>query len=151
LELAEKKSVRPVVSEDFAPREQLTVQNDSGKQVLLSRADLEALPHVRANAAEHSSGPVNFEGVTLKSVLESVKLVVLAPFGLGSKHVLSTACANIAISRQEFDQGLESDAHQRHFVIISFVGRIGAGVASQKRIADGGHLDLVAKDSSCHR
>ena len=40
--------------------QQLTVQNDSGKQVLLSRADLEALPHVRVAAAEHSSGPVNF-------------------------------------------------------------------------------------------
>jgi hypothetical protein len=50
--------------------QQLTVQTDSGKQVVLSRADLEALPHVRVTASEHSSGPVNFEGVTLKSVLE---------------------------------------------------------------------------------
>jgi hypothetical protein len=50
--------------------QQLTVQTDSGKQVVLSRADLEALPHVRVVASEHSSGPVNFEGVTLKSVLE---------------------------------------------------------------------------------
>ena len=33
-------------------------------------ADLEALPHVKVTASEHSSGPVNFEGVTLKSVLE---------------------------------------------------------------------------------
>ena len=50
--------------------QQLTVQIDSGKQVVLSRADLEALPHVKVTASEHSSGPVNFEGVTLKSVLE---------------------------------------------------------------------------------
>jgi hypothetical protein len=50
--------------------QQLTVQTDSGKQVVLSRADLDALPHVRVTASEHSSGPVNFEGVTLKSVLE---------------------------------------------------------------------------------
>ena len=50
--------------------QQLTVQNDSGKQVLLSRPDLEALPHVKVTAAEHSSGSVNFEGVALKSVLE---------------------------------------------------------------------------------
>ena len=50
--------------------QQLTVQTDSGKQVVLSRADLEALPHVKVTASEHSSGPVNFEGVTLKSVLE---------------------------------------------------------------------------------
>jgi hypothetical protein len=50
--------------------QQLTIQTDSGKQVLLSRADLEALPHIKVTASEHSSGPVNFEGVTLKSVLE---------------------------------------------------------------------------------
>src|SRR5216684_4264533 len=50
--------------------QQLTVQADSGKQVVLSRTDLEALPHVRVTTSEHSSGPVNFEGVTLKSVLE---------------------------------------------------------------------------------
>jgi hypothetical protein len=50
--------------------QQLTIQTDPGKQVLLSRADIEALPHVKVTASEHSSGPVNFEGVTLKSVLE---------------------------------------------------------------------------------
>jgi hypothetical protein len=50
--------------------QQLTIQTDSGKQVRLSRTDLEALPHVKVTASEHSSGPVNFEGVTLKSVLE---------------------------------------------------------------------------------
>jgi len=50
--------------------QQLTVQIDSGKRVVLSRADLEGMPHVRVTASEHWSGPVNFEGVTLKSVLE---------------------------------------------------------------------------------
>lgn len=50
--------------------QQLTVQTDSGKQVVLSRADLEALPHIKMTASEHSSGPVVFEGVSLKSVLE---------------------------------------------------------------------------------
>lgn len=49
--------------------QQLTVQTDSGKQVL-SRTELEALPHVKLTAQEHSSLPVRFEGVTLKSVLE---------------------------------------------------------------------------------
>ena len=38
--------------------------------MVLSRADLEGLPHVKVTASEHSSGHVNFEGVTLKSVLE---------------------------------------------------------------------------------
>jgi Oxidoreductase molybdopterin binding domain len=50
--------------------QQLTVQTDSGKEVVLSRADLEALPHIKVTASEHSSGPVTFEGVSLKSVLE---------------------------------------------------------------------------------
>jgi hypothetical protein len=50
--------------------QQLTVQNDAGKTLVLSRADLEALPHIKVTVSEHSSGPVNFEGVTLKSVLE---------------------------------------------------------------------------------
>ena len=49
--------------------QQLTVQTDVGKQVL-SRTDIEALPHVKVTASEHSSGPIAFEGVTVKSVLE---------------------------------------------------------------------------------
>src|SRR5215467_10834400 len=49
--------------------QQLIVQTDAGKQTL-SRADLEALPHVKGTASEHGSAPVSFEGVTLKSVLE---------------------------------------------------------------------------------
>jgi hypothetical protein len=59
-----------VFSSTILQSQQLTIQTDSGKQVLLSRTDLEALPHVKVTASEHSSGPVNFEGVTLKSVLE---------------------------------------------------------------------------------
>jgi hypothetical protein len=49
--------------------QQLTIQADAGKQVL-SRTDIEGLPHVKLTASEHSSGPVGFEGVTLKSILE---------------------------------------------------------------------------------
>jgi hypothetical protein len=49
--------------------QELIVQTDAGKQIL-SRADLDALPHVRVTASEHSSPPVTFEGVTVKSVLE---------------------------------------------------------------------------------
>ena len=67
---------------------QLTVQSDSGKQVLLSRADLEALPHVKVAAAEHPSGTVNFEGVTLKSVLEKAGLT----FGESMKGKRLTNC-----------------------------------------------------------
>jgi hypothetical protein len=50
--------------------QQLTVQDDAGKQVVLSRADIEALPRIKVTTSEHSSGPVTFEGVTVKSVLE---------------------------------------------------------------------------------
>jgi hypothetical protein len=54
--------------------QQLTIQTDSGKQVVLSRTDLEALPHIKVTASEHSS-PVNFEGITLKSALERAGIV----------------------------------------------------------------------------
>ena len=50
--------------------QQLAVQIDSGKQVIFSRSDIEALPHVKVTATEHSSGPVTFEGVSLGSVLQ---------------------------------------------------------------------------------
>ena len=49
--------------------QQLTIETDSGQQVL-NRADIEALPHVKVTTAKDSSVPVNFEGVTLKGVLE---------------------------------------------------------------------------------
>jgi len=68
--------------------QQLTVQTDSGKQVVLSRADLEALPHVQVTASEHSSGPVIFEGVTLKSVLEKAGIT----FGESMKGKRLTNC-----------------------------------------------------------
>jgi hypothetical protein len=68
--------------------QQLTVQTDSGKQVVLGRADLEALPHVKVTASEHSSGPVNFEGVTLKSVLEKAGVT----FGESMKGKRLTNC-----------------------------------------------------------
>jgi hypothetical protein len=50
--------------------QQLTVQAEPGKQVVLNRSDLDTLPHVKVHAAEHGSAPVEFEGATLRSVLE---------------------------------------------------------------------------------
>jgi len=58
-----------IFASPFLQSQQLIVQTDAAKQ-LLSRADLEALPHVKVTVSEHSSPPVSFEGVTLKSVLE---------------------------------------------------------------------------------
>jgi hypothetical protein len=49
--------------------QQLTVQNDDGKQTVLSRADLEALPHVKVQASAHDVS-ATFEGVAVKAVLE---------------------------------------------------------------------------------
>jgi len=68
--------------------QQLTVQTDSGKQVVLSRADLEALPHVKVTVSEHSSAPVNLEGVTLRSVLEKAGVA----FGESMKGKRLTDC-----------------------------------------------------------
>lgn len=64
---------------------QLTVQTDSGKQVVLGRADL---PHVKVAASEHSSRPVNYKGGTLKSVLEKAGLT----FGESMKGKRLTNC-----------------------------------------------------------
>lgn len=66
----------------------LTVQTDSGQQVVLSRADLEALPHVKVTTTDHSSSSVNFEGVTLKSVLEKAGVT----FGESMKGKRLTNC-----------------------------------------------------------
>ncbi len=49
--------------------QQLTIQNDDGKQTVLSRADLEALPHVKVQANAHDVS-ATFEGVAVKAVLE---------------------------------------------------------------------------------
>jgi len=87
----------------------LTVQTDSGKQVVLSRTDLEALPHVKVTASEHSSGPMNFEGVTLKSILEKAGVT----FGESMKGKRLTNCLlvegadgyRVVIALPELDPG----------------------------------------------
>jgi len=48
--------------------QQLTVQNESGKQTVLSRADIEALPPVKVTTSVAGSS-ATFEGVSLKAVL----------------------------------------------------------------------------------
>ena len=52
-----------------AHSQQLTIQTEDAKPTILSRADLEALPHVKLQASAHDVS-ASFEGVTLKSVLE---------------------------------------------------------------------------------
>ena len=53
----------------LARSQQLTIQDETGKQTSLARADVEALPHVKVTTST-SGEPAAFEGVTLKAVLE---------------------------------------------------------------------------------
>jgi hypothetical protein len=53
----------------LAPCQQLTIQNETGKQTVLARADIEALPHVKVTAGA-SGLSTTFEGVPLKALLE---------------------------------------------------------------------------------
>jgi hypothetical protein len=48
--------------------QQLTVQTESGKQTVLARTDVEALPHIGVTAGVE--GSANYEGVALRAVLE---------------------------------------------------------------------------------
>ncbi len=55
----------------LASCQQLTVQNETGKQTVLTRADIEALPHVKVTTnASGSSTAATFEGVPLKALLD---------------------------------------------------------------------------------
>jgi hypothetical protein len=49
--------------------QQLTVQIESGKPSVLSRSDVEALPHVKVTSSVSGSS-VTFEGILLRAVLE---------------------------------------------------------------------------------
>jgi hypothetical protein len=53
-----------------APCQQLTIQLEDGKSVVLNRSEIEALPHLKFTAAGKSDVPELYEGVTVKSVLE---------------------------------------------------------------------------------
>jgi hypothetical protein len=49
--------------------QQVTVQTETGKQVVLVRADIDALPHVKVTTNTSGTSTM-FEGVSLKTVLE---------------------------------------------------------------------------------
>jgi len=52
-----------------ATSQQITVQAADGKQTILTKADIEALPHVKLTTGQ-SGEMTTFEGVALESVLE---------------------------------------------------------------------------------
>jgi hypothetical protein len=58
-----------VLSAALAQCQQLTIQSEGGKQTVLSKSDIESLPHVSVSTHD-ADKPATFEGVTLKSVLE---------------------------------------------------------------------------------
>jgi hypothetical protein len=53
----------------LAQCQQLTVQVEAGKQVLLARADIEAFPHIKVTTGA-AGASATFEGVSLQTVLE---------------------------------------------------------------------------------
>ena len=58
--------------------QQLTVQLETGKQIVLSRADIESLPHSKVTTVA-SGDSTAFEGVTLKAVLDKAGVGVGEP------------------------------------------------------------------------
>lgn len=48
----------------------LTVQPETGNPVVLSRADLDALPHEKVTVKDKSSNDASYDGVALRAVLE---------------------------------------------------------------------------------
>jgi len=61
-----------VLSALLAQCQQLTIEAESGKQIVLARSDIESLPHVQLTipASHDATAPVRYEGVALKSLLE---------------------------------------------------------------------------------
>ncbi len=53
----------------LASCQQLTIQTENGKPTVLTRADIEALPHVKVSTSA-SGASATFEGVALEAVLE---------------------------------------------------------------------------------
>jgi hypothetical protein len=53
-----------------ARSQQLTIQTGTGKQTLLARSDLEALPHIKITTSASGTASTTFEGVSLKTVLD---------------------------------------------------------------------------------
>jgi hypothetical protein len=61
-----------VLSEVLAQCQQLTIEAEGGKPIVLAKSDIESLPHVQLtiSASPDSALPVGYEGVALKSLLE---------------------------------------------------------------------------------
>ena len=58
-----------LLSATLAQCQQITIQTGNGKQTVLTRSDVESLPHIKVTT-HGSETSVTFEGVALKAVLE---------------------------------------------------------------------------------
>jgi hypothetical protein len=58
-----------LLSAALARCQQLAIQTEGGKQTVLTRSDIESLPHVKITT-HGSEAPTTFEGVALRAVLE---------------------------------------------------------------------------------
>jgi hypothetical protein len=67
--------------------QQLTVQNETAKPVVLSRADIESLPRLNITSGSGANA-ASFEGVSLKAVLEKAGV----PFGESLKGKRMALC-----------------------------------------------------------
>jgi hypothetical protein len=65
-----------MLSAVLAHCQQLTIQIESGKQLVLSKSEIETLPHVKVTipASHDSEAPAIYEGVALESLLERAGL-----------------------------------------------------------------------------
>lgn len=61
-----------LLSSALAQCQQLTIEAEGGKQIILAKSDIESLTHVKLTvpASHDAATPVTYEGVTLKSLLE---------------------------------------------------------------------------------
>jgi len=79
-----------LLSAVLAQCQQLTIEAEGGKQVVLARSDIESLPHVQLTipASGDSAAPIRYEGVALKSVLEKAGV----EFGHSLRGKRMTSC-----------------------------------------------------------
>jgi hypothetical protein len=63
-----RASISLLLSAAVAQCQQITIQTEGGKQTVLTRSDIDSLPHVKVTA--HGSETSTFEGVALRAVLE---------------------------------------------------------------------------------
>jgi hypothetical protein len=77
-----------LLASGIASAQGLAVENETGKKIVLSRADIEALDHAKVTVTEHSSDAVTFEGVKLAAVLEKAGIT----FGESMKGKRMASC-----------------------------------------------------------